>query len=182
MSSASLPRVRYTWVVAVFAAMILLLAVGLRLDPRRVPSPLIGKPAPHFVLPRLRHPGERFSDSEMLGKVWLLNIWASWCVSCREEHPLLVEYADDHGLPIYGLDYEDKRADALAWLRDFGDPYRLVAVDANGRVGINFGLYGVPETYLIDKRGVIRYKQIGPLTREVLNRKVLPMMRKLERE
>ncbi len=182
MSTAALPRMRYVWIVGVFAALVVMLAVGLRLDPSKVPSPLIGKEAPHFELPRLQEPGKTFSEKEMLGKVWLLNVWASWCVSCRDEHPVLVEYAKREDVPIYGLDYKDKRADALAWLRDFGDPYRLSAFDANGRVGINFGVYGVPETYLIDKRGIIRYKRIGPVTPELMERKILPMMRELARE
>ena len=183
MSAASLPRMRTTWiVVGAFVALVIVLAVGLRLNPSEVPSPMIGKPAPQFELPVLQDPHKSFSGKEMLGKVWLLNVWASWCVSCRDEHPVLVEYAKDRGVPIYGLDYKDKRSDALAWLRDFGDPYRLSVSDADGRVGINFGVYGVPETYLIDKRGIIRYKRIGPVSSELMERKILPMMRELERE
>jgi cytochrome c biogenesis protein CcmG/thiol:disulfide interchange protein DsbE len=182
MSTLSLPRARYVWIIGVFAALIVVLAVGLRRDPSLVPSPLIGKPAPSFELPLLQDPGKTFSEQKMIGKVWLLNVWASWCVSCRDEHPVLVEYAKDHGVPIYGLDYKDKRTDALAWLHDFGDPYKENAFDADGRVGINFGVYGVPETYVIDKRGIIRYKQIGPVTPELMNAKILPMMEKLARE
>lgn len=182
MSVLSLPRVRIAWVVGVFVALLALLAAGLRLDPREVPSPLIGKPAPQFVLPMLHDPAKTFSGKEMLGKVWLLNVWASWCVSCRDEHPVLVEYARDRAVPIYGLDYKDKRADALQWLRDFGDPYRLSVADADGRVGIDFGVYGVPETYLIDKHGVIRYKRIGPVDAQVMEHRILPLMRELEHE
>jgi len=116
----------------------------------------------------------------MLGKVWLLNVWASWCVSCREEHPVLVEFAKTNVVPIYGLNYKDRREDALAWLKQFGDPYTLSIVDRDGNVGINFGVYGVPETFVIDKAGIVRYKQIGPITPQALKDKILPLVRQLE--
>ena len=155
------------------------LAVGLKLDPREVPSPLIGKPAPPFELPVLEQPGKRFMPADMRGKVWLLNVWASWCVSCREEHPVLVDFSKKGLLPVLGLNYKDRTEDAQRWLKQFGDPYQLSAVDADGRIGIDYGVYGVPETYLIDAEGVIRFKQIGPLTQAVLDEKVLPLAKAL---
>jgi len=172
---------RFLWPLVLFIVLVGFLAVGLRLNPREVPSPLIGKPAPAFTLPQLHAPEQSFSPEQMKGRVWLLNVWASWCVSCRQEHPLLVELARQNIAPIVGLDYKDGRDDALAWLRQHGDPYDLSAMDADGRVGIDYGVYGVPETYLIDKQGIIRLKHIGPLTPEVMQQKVLPLLRELEK-
>jgi cytochrome c biogenesis protein CcmG, thiol:disulfide interchange protein DsbE len=172
---------RFALPLAIFAVLVVLLAVGLKLDPREVPSPLIGKPAPHFELPELREVAKTFSERDMLGKVWMLNVWASWCVSCREEHPVLLDLAASGTVPIYGLNYKDKREDGLAWLKGMGDPYKLSIYDFDGKVGIDYGVYGVPETYVIDKAGVIRYKRIGPLTPEILKEKVLPLLRELER-
>jgi cytochrome c biogenesis protein CcmG/thiol:disulfide interchange protein DsbE len=166
--------------VAGFVALVLLLFAGLYLNPREVPSPLVGKPAPAFELPRLKG-DQRFSPAEMRGKVWLLNVWASWCVTCREEHPVLVDFARTKRAPLIGLNYKDRRDDALQWLDRFGDPYQFSAVDADGRIGIDYGVYGVPETYVIDRAGVIRYKQIGPVTPEVLQAKILPLLAELER-
>ena len=173
---------RFVLPLIVFVVLVGFLAVGLNLDPREVPSPLIGKPAPEFELPQLDQPDQKFSPKQMLGKVWMLNVWASWCVSCRDEHPVLVKYANQEGMPVLvGLDYKDQRSDGQRWLARFGNPYVLSAVDADGRVGINYGVYGVPETYLIDKAGVIRYKQIGPITPAVLEKKILPLARELAR-
>lgn len=162
-----------------FLLLVALLAVGLTRDPREVPSPLVGKPAPVFELPQLGD-GSRFSPAEMRGKVWLLNVWASWCVSCRDEHPVLVEFAKMKRAPLVGLNYKDARDDALKWLARYGDPYQLSVVDAEGRIGIDYGVYGVPETYVIDRAGIIRYKQIGPVTPDVLSGKILPLIAKLE--
>ena len=167
--------------LVVFLLIVGFLAVGLKLDPREVPSPLIGKAAPAFELPILDEPAKRFVPSDMRGKVWLLNVWASWCVSCREEHPVLLDLAKSGAVPILGLNYKDERKDGLAWLQNMGDPYRLSAFDFQGRVGIDYGVYGVPETYVIDKQGVIRYKRIGPVTPEVLKEKILPLVQELER-
>jgi cytochrome c biogenesis protein CcmG/thiol:disulfide interchange protein DsbE len=172
---------RFLWPLAIFILLVGFLAVGLRLDPREVPSPLVGKPAPAFELPVLHQPDKRFVPGDMRGKVWLLNVWASWCVSCREEHPVLVELSKRGVLPILGLNYKDKGDEATAWLQRFGNPYQLSVVDADGRIGIDYGVYGVPETYLIDAEGVIRYKQIGPLTQVVLEQKVLPMVKALQK-
>lgn len=170
---------KFLWPLIGFVALLVLLAVGLNLDPREVPSPLVGKPAPDFTLPQLQSPNQQFSPKDMKGKVWLLNVWASWCVSCREEHPILVELARSGQVPVIGMDYKDQNPDALAWLKDRGDPYQLTAVDKDGRVGINYGVYGVPETYVIDKQGMIRYKQIGPVTPEALEKKILPLVKEL---
>jgi len=171
---------RFLWPLAIFLLLVGFLAVGLKLDPREVPSPLIGKPAPAFELPLLQQPDKRFTPADMRGKVWLLNVWASWCESCRDEHPLLVELSKQGVLPILGLNYKDKSEDAQRWLTQFGNPYTLSAFDGDGRVGIDYGVYGVPETFVIDKQGVIRYKQIGPVTPEALERTILPLVRKLE--
>jgi cytochrome c biogenesis protein CcmG/thiol:disulfide interchange protein DsbE len=165
-----------------FVAFVLLLAAGLRLNPREVPSPLINKPAPAFSLPQLHDPEKVFTPAEMKGRVWMLNVWASWCVSCRQEHPVLVQLARSGAVPIYGLNYKDERAAGIAWLNQFGNPYKLSAFDAKGDVGIDYGVYGVPETYVIDKKGVIRYKQIGIVTPEILQEKVLPLVKTLEAE
>ncbi len=163
-----------------FLGLVGLLAVGLNLNPREVPSPLIGKPAPAFEIAQLHVPEQTFSPASMKGQVWMLNVWASWCVSCRQEHPVLIAYAKSPGsVPIIGLNHKDKREDGQRWLAEFGDPYRLSAYDIDGRVGINYGVYGVPETYLIDKAGVIRFKQIGPVTPEVLERKIRPLIQEL---
>ena len=165
--------------LAVFFVLVGFLYRGLKLDPREVPSPLIGKPAPEFALTQLDKPEQTIRRDDLLGKVWMLNVWASWCETCREEHPYLVEFAKLKALPIYGLDYKDQREPASQWLAERGNPYDASLFDANGRVGIDFGVYAVPETFVIDKQGVIRFKQIGMLTPEVLNGKILPLVRKL---
>ena len=165
--------------VVVFAVLVAFLAIGLKLDPREVPSPLVNKAAPAFSLPLLAQPATTLTPQDLRGKVWLLNVWASWCVSCRVEHPLLVELAKTGTVAIYGLNYKDKRDDAMQWLRERGDPYLQSISDADGRVGIDYGVYGVPETFVIDREGVIRYKQIGPLTPESLRDTILPLVRKL---
>lgn len=167
--------------LAVFLLVLGFLYLGLGLDPREVPSPLIGKPAPAFELPLLQQPDKRFVPADMKGKVWLLNVWASWCVTCREEHPLLVELSAKKVVPILGLNYKDKNEEAKAWLTRFGNPYDLSVVDTDGRIGIDYGVYGVPETYLIDAEGVIRYKQIGALTPMILEEKLLPLVKSLKR-
>ena len=171
---------RYLVPLAVFTVLLVFLWVGLSLDPREVPSPLIGKPAPAFDLEQLHAPGKRFATADLKGQVWLLNVWASWCVSCRVEHPLLMELAKANVVPIVGLDYKDKDAEAKAWLEQHGNPYALSVVDADGRVGIDWGVYGVPETFVVDKAGIIRYKHIGPVTVEALQKTILPLVQKLK--
>ncbi len=172
---------RFVLPLAIFVVLVVFLAIGLGHDPHEVPSPLINKAAPAFQLPQLHEPAKTFSPQEMRGKVWLFNVWASWCISCREEHPLLLELARSGAVPIYGLNYKDKRQEALAWLNDLGNPYLLSAADLDGRVGIDYGVYGAPETYLIDRDGVIRFKHIGPLTPDVLQGKLLPLVKDLSK-
>ena len=172
---------KYLLPLGIFLVLVLLLGVGLSLDPREVPSPLIGKPAPQFQLPQLHDPGKTFSPKELRGKVWMLNVWASWCTACREEHPVLADFAKSGLVPVFGLNYKDTRDDAIAWLKRFGDPYRISLVDTDGRVGIDYGVYGVPETYVIDKQGVIRYKRIGPVTPDILQSKIVPLIQQLNR-
>jgi len=166
--------------LAVLVVVVGFLGFGLRLDPREVPSPLIGKAAPPFSLPVLHEPAKTVSNTDLKGQVWLLNVWASWCVSCREEHPVLVELSKQKIVPIIGLNYKDQSDDARAWLKKFGDPYVMSLVDAQGKIGIDYGVYGVPETYLIDRDGVIRYKKIGPVTPDTVREKILPLVKQLK--
>ena len=154
---------------------------GLRLDPRKVPSPLIGKPAPVFERARLAQPTETFSSRDMAGQVWILNVWASWCTPCRVEHPLFNELASRRLVPIIGMNYKDNPDDARRWLAELGDPYDTTFIDHDGRVGIDFGVYGVPETFVIDKQGVIRYKHIGPVTVEAMKNKIVPLVQELQK-
>jgi cytochrome c biogenesis protein CcmG/thiol:disulfide interchange protein DsbE len=167
--------------LVVFVVLAGFLFVGLWRDPREVPSPLIGKPAPQFSLAQLENPGAKLGTADMKGQVWLFNVWASWCVSCREEHPLLVELGKAKIVPIIGLNYKDEPAAGKRWLAQNGDPYTTSVMDRDGRVGIDFGVYGVPETFVIDKTGTIRYKQIGPITTEALEKKILPLVRELQK-
>ncbi len=171
---------RYLVPLVVFGVLVAFLAIGLGLNPREVPSPFIGKPAPAFKLTQLELPDHSFGKQDMLGRVWLFNVWASWCVSCRQEHPLLMELAKSGVVPIVGLNYKDKPDEAVAWLRQFGNPYALSVSDRDGFVGIDYGVYGVPETFVIDKTGVIRHKQIGPVTAQSLRDKILPLVRELQ--
>jgi cytochrome c biogenesis protein CcmG/thiol:disulfide interchange protein DsbE len=172
-------RIRAISIAVVFAALLALLYAGLHHDPHMIPSPLIDKPAPQFTAPLVEPTTGTFSPAQLKGKVWLLNVWASWCVSCREEHPLLLAYAHAQHVPLIGLDYKDDPVAARHWLAEAGDPYDQVAGDPSGNIGINYGVYGVPETFLIDRNGTIVYKQIGPLTVHALETKLLPMIRKL---
>jgi cytochrome c biogenesis protein CcmG/thiol:disulfide interchange protein DsbE len=170
---------RYLLPLLAFLVLVGFLAVGLRLNPREVPSPLVNRPTPEFRLPTLADPAQQLAPKDLLGKVWLLNVWASWCVACRLEHPVLVDFARAGLVPVYGLNYKDKRADALAWLEKFGNPYQHSLQDSDGLAGIELGVYGVPETFVIDRAGVIRFKHIGPLTPEVLRDTILPLVGKL---
>jgi cytochrome c biogenesis protein CcmG/thiol:disulfide interchange protein DsbE len=168
---------RKAWLPAAFIALVVLLAAGLGLNPREVPSPLIGKPAPPFELPLLEAPEKTFTQKEMLGKVWILNVWASWCPPCLVEHPVISELAKSEA--VVGLNYKDAREDALPWLKRNGNPYRLSVSDPGGRIAIDYGVYGVPETYVIDQRGVIRYKHVGPVSPDVAQRKIAPLLKEL---
>jgi cytochrome c biogenesis protein CcmG/thiol:disulfide interchange protein DsbE len=173
---------RFILPLVVFLVLAGFLYKGLHLDPHEVPSPLIDKPAPAFNLPQLQETNKQFSPADMKGKVWLLNAWSSWCVSCKEEHPVLMDLARQNIVPIYGLDYKDKREDALMQLSRGGNPYVLSVMDREGRTGIDYGVYGVPETYVIDKQGVIRYKQIGPVNYQNLRETILPLVAELQKK
>lgn len=192
---------RFLWPLIGFAVLVALLAVGLSLNPRDVPSPLVGKPAPLFSLARVDAPEQSFSPQDMLGKVWLLNVWSTWCVSCRQEHPVLVEMAKNKMVTLVGLNYKEVRGDggldadkldaaaerklalerANTWLKQHGNPYRLSVLDLDGRVGIDYGVYGVPETYVIDKTGIIRMKHTGPIGRDDFSGKILPLVAELSK-
>jgi cytochrome c biogenesis protein CcmG/thiol:disulfide interchange protein DsbE len=174
--------VKARWFVplAIFVVLALLLGVGLKLNPREVPSPYIGKPAPAFTLPLLAEPSRTLSAADLKGQVWVLNVWASWCAPCREEHPLLVALAKELKVPLYGLNYKDDARNAQEWLLRLGDPYTASARDADGRVAIDYGVYGVPETFVVDREGIVRYKHVGPLTREVWLRDVQPLLQRLQ--
>lgn len=171
---------RFLIPLGLFAVLAVFLWVGLHLRPSEVPSPLIGKPAPSFTLPQLHVPEATIGPADLRGQVWLFNVWASWCVSCRDEHPLLLQLARTGEVPIYGLNYKDQRQDAVRWLQQLGNPYVASAYDIEGQVGIDYGVYGVPETYVIDQDGVIRHKHIGPITPQVLQDEILPIVRKLK--
>lgn len=163
--------------------MAIFLGIGLTLDPREVPSPLINKASPAFSLPQLHAPEKTLGQQDLLGKVSLLNVWASWCVACRQEHHFLLELSKQNIVPIYGLNYKDKAEDAKRWLIQYGgDPYVTSAHDLDGRVGIDWGVYGVPETFVIDKKGTIRYKQIGPLNYKAWSETILPIIQQLQAE
>jgi len=192
---------RFLIPLAVFFVLLVFLGIGLTLNPRDVPSPLKDKPAPSFTLPQLEQVDKTFSPADMKGKVWLLNVWASWCVSCRQEHPLLVSFSKEGKVPIVGLSYKEVRGDSEidagklspddelnltrrrsnAWLAARGNPYSVVALDLDGRVGIDYGVYGVPETYVIDKAGLIRMKHTGPITPESLKTQILPLVAELSK-
>ncbi len=173
---------RYLVPLAIFIVLVIFLGVGLKMDPREVPSPLIGKPAPRFSLPQVVDADQAISSEALKGQVSLLNVWASWCASCRQEHPLLLDLARRNVVAIYGLNYKDQREDALAWLAQFGNPYQTSAFDADGKIGIDWGVYGVPETFLIDRQGIIRYKQTGPLTEAIIQEKLLPLIEELQKQ
>jgi cytochrome c biogenesis protein CcmG/thiol:disulfide interchange protein DsbE len=171
---------RYLAPLGIFALLIAFFYRGLSLDPKLVPSPLVGKPMPAFTLARLDNPAATISDADLKGKVTLLNVWATWCVSCRQEHETLVELAKTGKVDIYGLNYKDNRQDARRWLAQFGNPYVANAFDSDGRVAIDWGVYGAPETFVIDRNGIIRHKHIGPLTTEIINGEILPLVAKLK--
>lgn len=178
-----MPRfVRYLLPLLFFLGVAALLFKGLGLDPRLVESPLIDKSVPAFSLPKLDEPQAVFSQEDLQGQVSLLNVWATWCVACRSEHPVLMELARTGVVPVYGLNYKDQRPAALALLRQIGNPYTANAFDADGRVGIDWGVYGTPETFVVDRHGIIRYKHVGPLTRDVLRQTIMPLVQQLQAE
>ena len=185
--------------LALFFGLVIFLAVGLNRDPHEIPSPLVGKAAPAFELHTLDAAAPKFAPADMKGKVWMLNVWATWCVACREEHPVLVAFSKANQLPIVGLSYKEVQAQdepggrkftpdeklklarerSELWLKRHGNPYVLSVLDLDGRVGIDYGVYGVPETYVIDKEGVIRYKRVGAVTPDLLQSTILPLVQKL---
>jgi len=167
--------------LGIFLSLVMLLGAALHQDPHEIPSPLIGKPAPAFTLAQLDHPDRSFGPQDMKGRVWVLNVWASWCAACRQEHPLLLELARRDAAPIVGLDYMDAPAEGIKWLARHGNPYQLSVLDPKGKVGMDYGVYGVPETYVIDKLGIVRLKHTGPVTTEVIEKKLLPRIRELKR-
>ena len=171
---------KYVVPFVLFLVLAAFFAVGLQRDPREIPSPFIDKPAPAFKLPQLHDAAKPFAPEDMKGRVWMLNVWASWCVSCRVEHPLLVEMSKRNIVPIVGLNYKDQRDAGVQWLTRFGNPYVLSAYDLDGRVGIDYGVYGVPETFVIDRSGRIRYRHTGPLTAELWRERLLPVVRSLQ--
>ncbi len=175
-------KLKYLLPLLLFIVLAVFLAIGLRLNPKEIPSPLIDKPAPAFSLPVLANPEQRLGVDDMKGRVWLLNVWASWCVSCRQEHPLLLELAKRKVTTIIGLNYKDEAQDASQWLQKLGNPYDASVMDLDGRVGIDYGVYGVPETFVIDKRGVIRYKHTGPVEPGDIEQIFLPLLQQLEQE
>ena len=172
MSRSILPLV-------VFALMVGLLWRGLSLDPKLVPSPLIDKQAPAFSLAMLEDPSRKLATSDLAGQVWVLNVWASWCVSCRAEHEVISKLASRNLVTVVGLNYKDEPADATRWLKQYGNPYAASVIDRDGRVGIDWGVYGVPETFVIGADGLIKYKHIGPVTHESLEQKIMPVLREL---
>lgn len=166
--------------LAVFLLIGGLLFAGLGRDPDIVPSPLIGKPAPAFTLPTLEDPQARVSREDLLGRPFLLNVWASWCYACRLEHDVITRLAESGRVPVYGLNYKDRRQDAQRWLDQFGNPYAFSLYDIEGRVAMDYGVYGAPETYIVDAEGSIRYKHIGPLTEDIVRQRILPLIAQLE--
>jgi len=187
--------------LVLFLGLVVFLAVGLQRDPKEIPSPLVGKAAPAFKLFTLAPNGQTFEPKDMQGRVWILNVWATWCVGCQVEHPLLVEFSKQKNVPIVGLNYkeiqpqdeppgvmmtpEDKlilaRQRSEKWLLERGNPYVVTAFDMDGRVGIDYGVYGIPETYVIDQKGVIRYKLVGTMTPEILLKKIVPLVTELQK-
>ena len=172
--------VRYLLPLTALILLVALLTAGLQRDPRLVPSPFIDNPAPGFDLPQLRDPARRINTQDLKGTATLVNVWASWCAACRDEHSLLLDLARTSGLRIIGLNYKDEREQALAWLQRLGDPYETIAYDGDGRAAIEWGVYGVPESFLVDAGGVIRLKHVGPLTPEVVESELLPRLRETD--
>jgi cytochrome c biogenesis protein CcmG/thiol:disulfide interchange protein DsbE len=175
-------RLRFILPLMAFLVMVVFLGIGLKLDPHEVPSPHINKPAPAFTLPQLHEPQKTFSPADMKGKVWLLNVWASWCVSCRQEHVYLTEFARDGSINLMGLNYKDEPAAAMQWLERLGNPYKISISDIDGMAGLDWGVYGVPETFIIDKKGIVRHKQTGPVDPTILQTIIMPIIEQLNRE
>ncbi len=174
--------IKYIIPLILFIILAVFLALGLSLKPSEIPSPFIDKPAPAFAAPKLDSPEEKLTTADLKGKVWLFNVWASWCVSCRAEHPVLNQLAQQQAAVIVGLNYKDEPNDAKNWLNTLGNPYNVSVMDQDGRIGIDYGVYGVPETFVIDKKGLIRYKHTGPITADDVQQTFLPLIAKLQAE
>ncbi len=174
-------RLTYFIPIAGFAVIAVALAVGLTLNPREIPSALIGKPVPEFALPPVQGRSLGLSSEDLRGEVSLVNVWASWCIECKREHPVLMDLARRHVVALHGLNYKDRPDAAQAWLDGLGDPYTRNGADRDGRVAIDWGVYGVPETFVVDRRGRIAYKHIGAMTERVVAEKILPLVEDLRR-
>ena len=174
--------IKYLLPIILFLVLCGFLFIGLYKDPSEVPSPLIGKSVPMFSLPKLQDSSAHFSHKDFFGKVSVLNVWATWCFACKQEHAILLELANKKVAPIYGLNYKDEVTKAKLYLREFGNPFDANAFDKAGRVAIDWGVYGAPETFVIDRKGIIRYKHIGPLTHEDLENIILPLIEQLKNE
>ncbi len=173
---------RFSVPLIIFGVIAAFLFMGLGLNPREIPSPLIGKSVPEFALPLLDKPDRQITDKDLLGKPYLLNVWATWCASCRAEHGTLVQLARTGKVAIYGLNWKDDRAKALTWLRQLGDPYAANIFDKKGRTAIDLGVYGAPETFVVDSKGIIQYKHAGPVTPQLVQDTLLPLIEKLKQE
>ena len=173
---------KYIIPLLLFIILAVFLGLGLKLNPNDIPSPFINKPAPEFSAPKLNAPEQTLTPADLKGQVWLFNVWASWCVSCRAEHPILNQFAKQYAVVIIGLNYKDEPEDAKTWLKTLGNPYNVSIMDQDGRIGIDYGVYGVPETFVIDKKGLIRYKHTGPVSANDVQKIFLPLIAKLEAE
>ena len=180
-------KMKFAIPLIAFIALAGLMLFGLTNDPKLIPSPFIGKPAPPFTLPRLYKPDQTVSVDDMKGKVWMLNLWASWCGSCRAEHRVLSKLIKQEKIPVIGLNYKDYGVeeygnDALQWLEVLGNPYEAVVVDKKGMAGIDWGVVGVPETFVMDKKGIVRYKFTGPVYQKAVDEILIPLIHKLRNE
>jgi len=173
---------RYLIPLGVFVVLTAFLYIGLGLNPRALQSTLLDKPAPTFNLPQVNNPTQTLKKEDLLGKVSLINVWASWCVSCRQEHPLLMQLSKQKNIYLYGLNWKDELTAAKSWLMQHGDPYRASAFDPTGRTGIDYGVTGTPETFIIDKQGIVRYKYVGPITKDVFAKIIFPVIQQLENQ
>ena len=173
---------KYIIPLLLFIILAVFLGLGLNLKPNDIPSPFINKPAPEFSAPKLNAPEQKLTPADLKGQVWLFNVWASWCVSCRAEHPILNQFAKQYAVVIIGLNYKDEPEDAKTWLKTLGNPYNVSIMDTDGRIGIDYGVYGVPETFVIDKKGLILFKHTGPVSVDDIQNIFLPLIAKLEGE
>lgn len=174
-------RVAYVIPLVLFFGLALALGWGLTRDPRELPSALIGKPVPEFNLPPVQGRTLGLSSADLKGEVSLVNVFASWCTACRVEHPVFMELKKQGAVPIHGINYKDQPRDAAKWLDDLGDPYTRTGADLTGRVSIEWGVYGVPETFVIDREGRIAFKQVGPVTPEIYRDKIAPLIEELRK-